>query len=287
MIDRRRLLQASAAALAGLPPYAWYIEPHWLQFVRRDLPVRGLPTALEGALLAHLTDLHIGRDVSETYLARVFRRVAALQPDIVALTGDFTSFHPEVVAQADRVLAGLPRGRLATVGVLGNHDYGQGPSWSDYAHADRLAAVLTGHGVYLLRNQQLEVAGLQLVGLDDLWSGRFDLGAALAGLDGAAPAIALSHNPDSADEPGWEPFRGWILAGHTHGGQVKPPFLRPPVLPVRNPRYVAGPYQLSGERFMYIGRGVGHLHLQARFNARPEVTLFRLRGGEPQGRTLS
>lgn len=279
VLDRRRLLLASASALAGLPTYAWYIEPHWLQWVRLDLPVRGLPPALEGTLLVHLTDLHIGRDVAEAYLAEVFRKAAALRPAIVAVTGDFTSFHDGVLAQAERVLAGLPRGRLATVGVLGNHDYGQGPTWSDYAHADKLAALLERSGLTVLRNQRLDVAGLQLVGLDDLWSGRFDLGAALAGLDPAAPALALSHNPDSADQAGWEPFRGWILAGHTHGGQIKPPFLHPPVLPVANRRYVAGPYRLSGERWMYIGRGVGHLHLQARFNARPEVTVFRLRRG--------
>lgn len=78
-----------------------------------------------------------------------------------------------------------------------------------------------------------------------------------------------------ADRPAWGDYRGWILAGHTHGGQCKPPFLPPPLLPVKNRRYTAGAFALSRGRRMYINRGVGHL-LRVRFNARPEVTVFRL-----------
>jgi predicted MPP superfamily phosphohydrolase len=88
--------------------------------------------------------------------------------------------------------------------------------------------------------------------------------------------LALCHNPDACDENGWENFRGWILAGHTHGGQCKPPFLPPPILPVKNRRYTAGAFALSGGRRLYISRGVGHL-MHVRFNARPEVACFTLR----------
>ncbi len=71
----------------------------------------------------------------------------------------------------------------------------------------------------MLRNAVGVVAGLQVMGLDDLWAGTFDLAAAKAQLNLSQPAIALSHNPDTADLVGWEGFSGWILAGHTHGGQ--------------------------------------------------------------------
>ena len=87
--------------------------------------------------------------------------------------------------------------------------------------------------------------------------------------------IVLVHNPDAADVSVWGGFEGWILCGHTHGGQCKPPFLPPPLLPVRNKRYVSGEIALSQNRRMYISRGVGHL-LQVRFNARPEIPIFRL-----------
>jgi hypothetical protein len=75
--------------------------------------------------------------------------------------------------------------------------------------------------------------------------------------------------------PGRETFEGWTLAGHTHGGQCKPPFLSPPLLPVQNRRYTSGVFDLPGNRRLYISRGVGHL-TQVRFNVRPEVTPFDL-----------
>jgi predicted MPP superfamily phosphohydrolase len=91
------------------------------------------------------------------------------------------------------------------------------------------------------------------------------------------PTVALFHNPDGADLSAWGDFRGWILSGHTHGGQCKPPFLPPPLLPVFNKRYTSGAFDLGGGRFMYINRGLGHL-LRVRFNVRPEITLHRLVG---------
>ena len=78
------------------------------------------------------------------------------------------------------------------------------------------------------------------------------------------------------DDLSWEGYTGWVLAGHTHGGQCKPPFLPPPVLPVKNRRYTSGEIAVDSGRTLYISRGVGHL-LKARFNVRPEITLFTLR----------
>ena len=89
------------------------------------------------------------------------------------------------------------------------------------------------------------------------------------------PALVLSHNPDSLDHAGWSGYRGWVLAGHTHGGQCKPPFLPPPLLPVQNKRYTAGAIPLADGRAVYISRGIGHL-IPVRFNVRPEITSFTL-----------
>jgi hypothetical protein len=99
--------------------------------------------------------------------------------------------------------------------------------------------------------------------------------AGFRALPARAAAIVLSHNPDTADLPGWGAYSGWILSGHTHGGQCKPPFLPPPLLPVRNRRYTCGEFELAGGRRLYISRGVGHLQ-RVRFNVRPEITVFRM-----------
>jgi uncharacterized protein len=276
VITRRRFLQGSigaAAAGASVGLYTWQIEPHWIEIVRRPLPIRGLPDALRGRTLAQLSDVHVGPRVSDDYLLETFARVRALLPDIVVFTGDFVSYETDVFAHAARVYREPPRGRLGTFGILGNHDYG--PNWAHPEVAARLVDQLQAAGIHVLRNDVAEVEGLQIAGMDDLWGRRFDPVRTIAALDRDRAALVLSHNPDTVDRPGWEGYRGWVLSGHTHGGQCKPPFLPPPLIPVENRRYTCGEFDVGRDRMLYISRGVGHL-LQVRINVRPEVTLFEL-----------
>jgi hypothetical protein len=269
----RRALGSAAAVAAGTGLYAWRIEPRWVEFVERTLPIAGLPEALVGRRLVQLTDVHVGQRVDDDYVLDVFDRVRALAPDIVAFTGDFTDYHREITVHARRIYAHAPHGRLATVGIFGNHDYG--PGWRHPELAAALIPGLEAGGIRLLRNEVLDVAGLDLIGLDDWWAKHFRPEAAFATRDPRKPALVLSHNPDTADEPGWADYRGWILCGHTHGGQCKPPFLPPPLVPVRNTRYTSGTFDVAGGRRLYISRGVGHT-TRVRFNVRPEVTVFGL-----------
>ena len=276
--SRRRFLQASAG-IGGLGLatgfYTWRIEPHWFQVVERDLPVPQLPQALVGARMAQLSDLHIGPSVDDDYLLTVFDHVRSLAPEIVIYTGDFISYEPEIIEHVRRISRHFPLGSRATFGILGNHDYGL--HWSHDDVAAHIADAATSAGVRVLRNEIADLDGLQIIGLEDMWSRRFNLKSTLDRFDASRPVIALSHNPDTADFPGWEryKFKSWILCGHTHGGQCKPPFLPPPLLPVKNRRYTSGEFDHTGGYRIYINRGVGHL-LRVRFNVRPEVTMFRL-----------
>lgn len=190
-----------------------------MELVERELPVEHLPESLLGSRMVQLSDLHIGRQVDDAYLIRTFDRVRALSPEIVVYTGDFVTYDAAVFEHARRMFAHLPLGRVATLGVLGNHDYGHG--WSDGEVADQIAELAAAAGVRVLRNEIAEVAGLQIVGMDDLWAGRFAPQRALAGRKPKAAALVLSHNPDAADLEGWGEYHGWILSGHTHGGQCK------------------------------------------------------------------
>jgi uncharacterized protein len=278
-LTRRQALKAIVGAgcgAAGLGLYTWQVEPHWLEFTYRDLPIAGLPSELEGKTLAQISDIHVGHQVSDDYLVETFRRVQQQNPDFVAHTGDFITYHhgPDALGKLACLLAHSPHGRIATVGVLGNHDYGYG--WDMKQVADRITHVTKDSGVTMLRNQAVQIAGLQFIGLDDFWGPYADPGTLVADKGVEGPTIVLAHNPDAADQPFWGKYRGWMLMGHTHGGQCKPPFLPPPVAAVKNKRYIEGEFELSGGRRMYISRGVGHL-LQVRFNARPEIPIFRLR----------
>jgi len=273
----RRTAGALVASAAGVVGYTVGVEPHWLELVERNLAIDKLPSALEGARLVQISDLHIGPQVSDDYIVQSFERVRALAPDLVVCTGDFITHRvarrEAQYQQLRAVLAHYPQGKLATVGILGNHDYGHG--WGDPAVAARVASEAERAGVRILRNEVQPVAGLDLIGIDDLWSRRSDPVTAL-GLRESGAGLVLVHNPDAADEQPWPGYRGWMLAGHTHGGQCKPPFLPPPLLPVKNRRYVQGEVSVDAERTLYISRGVGHL-IRARFNVRPEITLFTLR----------
>jgi predicted MPP superfamily phosphohydrolase len=288
--SRRRFLKRTLAATlltgVGAIGYAWGVEPHWVEVVRRDLPVAGLPAALEGRSLVQLSDLHVGPEVDDAYLVHWFDRVRQLAPDLIVFTGDYmTCKRDEQLGHAADVLRHLPRGRLGTVAVLGNHDYGMG--YANQPVADRMARILSDNGVRVLRNECVEIEGLGIIGIEDLWCPLFrehwkvwpDLGA-------GGPAVVLCHNPDTADKPIWSGYRGWLLAGHTHGGQCRLPLFGAPAVPVDNKNYVAGEYDVGAGRRLYINRGLGHL-LRLRFNARPEVTVFTLRRAAPPHPTLS
>jgi predicted MPP superfamily phosphohydrolase len=277
-LTRRQLLLGAAGltGAAGLGALAYTIgwEPEWLELVERELPIRGLPATLEGRTLVQLSDLHIGPRVDSSYIAETFARVTALQPDIVVMTGDWVTYRgPAQLEELSRLMGHFPRGRLATLGILGNHDYGF--QWRMPEVADAIATRLDAAGVQLLRNSAVDVSGLTIIGLEDLWGPYFRPPPALLGPRDTA-RLVLCHNPDAADLPIWDGYQGWILAGHTHGGQCKPPFLAPPILPVDNPRYTAGEIDVAGGRQLYISRGVGYM-IRARFNVRPEVTRFVMR----------
>ena len=274
-----RLGWASAAAALGLVPaaaYAHWIEPHWLDIVERDLPISKLPRHWQGKRLAHVSDIHVGPRVSDDYSIKSFQRLANLKPDVVVVTGDFVSHFKRGGISADQVHAvysHLPQGAAATLGILGNHDYG--PTWSDAKEARKIAGLMTDHGVKILRNETVDVNGLEIIGLDELWAGRCDAAAGLETSSPDAARLVLCHNPDAADRDMWGGYQGWILAGHTHGGQCRSPFLPPFILPVANKRYTAGEIDLYDGRHLYISRGLGH-SIALRFNVRPEITLFRL-----------
>ena len=278
MQSRRRFLRNALASVGaaslGVGAYTWRVEPHWLEITRQRLPVLGLPAGLKGCTLAQLSDIHVGPRVDDDYVVNTLQRVAALKPDFVVHTGDWITYRgPQQFDQLRRVLEHMPHGRLGTLGILGNHDYGF--NWQMVEVAEKVTSIAKNAGVHILRNEAVSIGGLQFIGLDDFWSPAFHPTLVLARHGEAPSSIVLCHNPDVADQPVWGGYQGWILAGHTHGGQCKPPFLPPPLLPVTNRRYTAGMVLVEGKRILYISRGVGHL-LRVRFNVRPEVPVFRL-----------
>lgn len=277
LFTRRRLIKLGAASLvtAGATlGYTFLVEPFWLELVERKLPIRHLPSSLRGKTLIQISDIHASKRVSEKYLLESFKRVNELKPDIVVYTGDFVSVDEETEASMARIFPFLPKGTKGTAAILGNHDYGV--NWAEEEWAHKIIRALDECGIRVLRNEIVDIDGLQILGLDDLWAHKINLTNGLNSIDPNKASLVLSHNPDSVDQGDWSGYQGWILSGHTHGGQCKPPFLPPPIIPVINKLYTSGHIKLTGGRNLYINRALGYLH-QVRFNVRPEVTVFELR----------
>ncbi|MGV3711248.1 MAG: metallophosphoesterase [Gemmatimonas sp.] len=276
-MNRRQFLTRTGVAggAAAMGSYAmWKFSLHHVEVVQVTLPIAGLPTALEGAKLVQLSDVHVGPDVDDEYVIRTFETASALKPDILAFTGDFVSWRgPQQLAQLERVMQASPNPSIAKIAVLGNHDYGY--SWREQHVANDIVKLVGNHGVDVIRNDVRVIEGLSIIGVDDLWAGMNSVKRAREAASPSSPQLVLFHNPDGADLPGWDGYRGWMLSGHTHGGQCKPPFFAPPILPVRNKRYAAGRVETADDRTVYINRGVGHT-LPIRVNVRPEITVHTL-----------
>ncbi len=277
-MNRNTFLRKTSYALLGLGAlsgsYAWQIEPFWLEFVYKKMPIQNLPMALHGKKLLQISDVHVGNSFSHDYLIESFIQAQALQPDFVVYTGDYVTYeNEEQFEQLKKVFAYAVKGKMGTVGVLGNHDYGA--NWKEQKVADTITNILADAGVTILSNEKKVFNGLHIIGMDDFWGLRFDPKKALKTLAPKEPTIVLCHNPDVCDLDVWQKYDSWILSGHTHGGQCKPPFLPPPLLPVNNRRYTSGEFKFSDGRTLYINRALGHL-FQVRFNVRPEITVFEL-----------
>ena len=254
--------------------YSWQIEPFWLEFVKKKMPVKNLPTNLIGKTLMQISDIHIGNRFNYHYIIDAFKKAQKLNPDFVVYTGDYVSYENEKqFDQLAEVLKHTVKGNFGTVGILGNHDYGK--NWSDQSVANQISSQLEKAKINVLKNTQIEIKGLNIIGFDDYWALNFSPEKVMINYDKSKANVVLCHNPDVCDLNVWNKYQGWILSGHTHGGQCKAPFLTPPMLPVKNKKYSSGEIDLKDGRKLYINRALGHLW-QIRFNVRPEITLFEL-----------
>ncbi|OAD46171.1 metallophosphoesterase [Polaribacter atrinae] len=254
--------------------YAWQVEPFWLEFVHVKMPIKNLPKNLIGKTLMQISDVHVGNKFDYNYIIDSFKKARLYNPDFVVYTGDFVSYEtPEQFDQLEKVFEYAVNGKLGTAGILGNHDYGI--NWLEKDVADRISNILAKKNITILRNEQINFNGLNILGIDDYWGTNFNPTKIMNKYDAEKANLVLCHNPDVCDLNVWNNYKGWILSGHTHGGQVKPPFLPPPILPVENKRYSSGEFDLYDGRTLYINRALGNLY-QVRLNVRPEITIFEL-----------
>jgi predicted MPP superfamily phosphohydrolase len=266
----RRLAILTSVAPFGVAAYGLFYERLNVEVTRRRIALPRLPEAFDGFRIVQLSDLHISSFMPAEAIGRYVTMTNHLDPDLVALTGDYLGWDPAVRAEVVDALAGL-RAPYGVLGCLGNHETITRTEGS-------IAQAFAAKGIRILRQErvaiQLRGETINLIGIDDSNIG-------LRGLEGLVMPetinILLIHGVYPPDfERIAEVGIDLTLAGHTHGGQLSLESIRRGLCLSRlETPYVSGWYEKSG-RQLYVNRGIGTTMIPIRLGARPEITILEL-----------
>ncbi len=270
---RRRIAGAALLAVSAVPAYARFIEPRMLTVYEETILLPGASDTSPSIRIALFGDPHIGIFGNAVPIRRIIDQINAQDVDAVFLAGDLT-YHPrpENVARDFAALANLDAPLFA---VLGNHDVG----FPGDDLTDALLAALGESGATFVQNRALEteINGQSVIvsGASDLWQRRQDFSFS-AILPQGVPVLLLTHNPDTALVVPESFQYDLMLAGHTHGGQVRIPLLYRHILPVDGPfdkelHRIKTP---GGERLVYVTTGTGMVGLPLRFLMPPRIDIL-------------
>jgi predicted MPP superfamily phosphohydrolase len=281
-IDRRAFLKIGSSVIGatalGTGLYGSEFERHDIAVEAHTVALRGLGDGLHGLRIAHFSDLHYDEFSEPYYIREVVHRVNALKPDVVLMTGDFVSYAPlppSFGARHSGPCAALVAELECPIryAVMGNHD--------GIVGAPIVTDALEMHGVRVLHNEYLPLekdgARLWLGGTADVLEGNAQIGPTVPPkrIRGNEPVLIMVHEPDFADEVAKHGGVDLMLSGHTHGGQIRIPFMRPRALPPMGQKYVEGFFQV-GPTLLHVNRGIGTVGVPVRFLCRPEITIFTL-----------
>lgn len=275
-LSRRRFLTLAGGLALSFSLFPTSSDAHLLAFDTHALdihdvavPVPGLPRSLEGFTIAHLTDTHL--HTLGPFEAHVIAAVHARDPALVVLTGDMFSSRQALPVLVEFCQALQAPGRRV-LAICGNHEV-----WS-HVTASTLRQRYRDAGVQLLVNEHLVLhSALTIVGTGDSVTQHYNLRRAVHGMPASAVRIHLSHAPEVFDWHEGLPFSfALCLAGHTHGGQIRVPFLPPHVPKGAGPRFVSGWYAQTRQGPAYISRGIGTTGIPLRLNCPPELPFLRL-----------
>ncbi len=267
----RKWRQAFAAVLR-----AAMIEPHQVEITHQQIIVEKLPVEFHGFRIVQISDIHHSPFLDEERINEAVRMANDLQPDLVALTGDYISHSRDYIPTCARALGKL-RAEHGVFAVLGNHDH-----WTD---GEMMRDALVDHGVRVLCNESARiekgVSYITLAGVDDMMVKRDDLRKALEETSWEETRILLSHNPAIIREAARAGI-DLVLSGHTHGGQINWRLLigrkdRKTARWLRRPsrRLTRGHAQL-GSTQLYVNRGLGTVVVPLRYGCTPEITILEL-----------
>jgi hypothetical protein len=278
LITRRRFLTSASIAGLGVAAYASTHGRHQFEIVHRTFAIANLPDAFQNFRIVQISDIHLEEYTETWFLEEIVRQTNTLQADLVLITGDFVSRGPLALPVSWRaagacaeILSGLSAPQRYA--ILGNHDRSVG--------ASRVIEPLQAHGTPVLVNSFVPIERgsdrIWICGSDDVEGGQPDLDLSIPA-DPRAPVLFLCHEPDYVDRilqhPRF-PLMDLMLSGHSHGGQIRLPFIGPLILPPLGKKYTEGLYRF-GRMQLYVNRGIGTVGLPLRLNCPAEITHITL-----------
>ena len=272
MLSRRQFLKgAIAMGAAGLVADGLLLEPRHVVVERKTIAINDLPDAFDGFRICQITDVHHGPFTGLGFIKEVVEKVNSLNPGLVVLTGDYVDHSSKYIVPAVSALCRL-KSSNGVLSVLGNHDH-----WMD---ANLTQEVFNRYNVPVITNShkliEIKDKAICVAGVGDLMEDSQDLKAAFYGVPADIPRILLSHNPDYAESMPASERVDLVLAGHTHGGQVRMLFSIAPITMSRYGQKYAGGLVRSASGQVYVSRGIGVVGLPVRFNCPPEITIITL-----------
>ncbi|MEK7689203.1 MAG: metallophosphoesterase [Deltaproteobacteria bacterium] len=272
MFSRRQFLKgAITAGAAGLIADGVFFEPRRIVVEKKTVAINILPQVFEGFRICQLTDIHHSPFVGIKFIEKVVEEANTLKPDLMVLTGDYVDDSHKYIEPAVSALRKLksPNGIMA---VLGNHDHWAGVELTkDVFNKYRVPVITNSNKLIEIKDKAICIAGV-----GDFMEGTQDLKAAFHGVSNDISRILLSHNPDYAEVMSKTERVDLVLAGHTHGGQVRLPFsIAPVTMSKYGQKYTGGLVRLPHTQ-VYVSRGIGVVGFPIRFNCPPEITLITL-----------
>jgi hypothetical protein len=277
LLTRRNFLKTAGIAAIGLPLYAAEIARHEISIERRTIRLDRLPDEFRALKIVQVSDFHYAEYTEPLFLHEIVHQINRLKPDIVLFTGDFVTIGFASVQRtqdfAYRCTEILGRVECsARYAVLGNHD----STFAEPAVIDALAL----NKITLLNNAYIPLergnSRLWLAGSGDASNRMMDLDKALPThlQSDPSPVILMVHEPDVLPQVARRNV-DFMLSGHTHGGQVRIPFMPLIHLPPLGKHYIQGLFRL-GPTQLYVNRGIGTVGVPMRLNCPPEITVFTL-----------
>ncbi|CAM3046427.1 metallophosphoesterase [Paenibacillus sediminis] len=267
----RRSLGAAALAAGAIGLYGSLWETKALEVTRLTLTFPKLPAVFHGMTIVHFSDVHLGFATGRRELERVVLQIEKARPDLICFTGDIVDHEASEMIDCMDLLSRLqaPFGKYA---VLGNHDYDK--------NGEEVRMNLSEAGFKVLINENDRIVkdsdSIFIAGLNDglLRVPRMDL--ASEGIPEDGFKILLMHEPDFADEADLYSIQVQ-LSGHSHGGQVRLPWIGALHTPQGSHKYDQGLYSIGNNGMkLYVNRGIGTTRLPIRLLCKPELTIIQL-----------